>query len=562
MSSGSEEIIIFKPDAKTIKKVFGDSDSYYYVPDYQRPYSWGDEQIEQMWDDINSAMKAGDKNYFLGPMILIRTPNGFEIVDGQQRLTTLTILFCVIRDLYLEKLKERDKELANRIKDSIKSLVDDKYRLRLITQLNYQNEFEQEILKGVNFSKVLRTQKEKRENSFLNAALIFKEKLEDLKKEGGIDSILNFVRYLLENVVVITIVCSNQEYAVRLFQVLNTRGLDLAPADLIKSSLYKRLDETKKEQFNCTWREVEMLSKQMGESLDNLFTYYEYYLLARNPKGSLYEELEEQFGKKDPNEVIYKFKKFVECFSEISDSQDKVIYSFWYLPNQVFWKAIVTTACMENYVELQELCKELRRLYYSYWIAGYTTSKIKQLSFNLISWIKEKKSLSEIKEEINKKMKEDRVLERMKENLEDNVYQYSWLKPLLVLIEYQQIEDSSMVSYIDLNKNIHVDHILPQEWEKIDYWRERWNKEKANNWLHKLGNLTLLSGRKNINASNKSFPEKKKIYKGKGIDGITPFQISQMIIENDDWTENDVKKRHEWMIKQIEKILNIPLSKE
>jgi uncharacterized protein with ParB-like and HNH nuclease domain len=185
MSSGSEEIIIFKPDAKTIKKVFGDSDSYYYVPDYQRPYSWGDEQIEQMWDDINSAMKAGDKNYFLGPMILIRTPNGFEIVDGQQRLTTLTILFCVIRDLYLEKLKERDKELANRIKDSIKSLVDDKYRLRLITQLNYQNEFEQEILKGVNFSKVLRTQKEKRENSFLNAALIFKEKLEDLKKEGG-----------------------------------------------------------------------------------------------------------------------------------------------------------------------------------------------------------------------------------------------------------------------------------------------------------------------------------------------------------------------------------------
>ena len=95
---------IFKPDAKTIMKIFGDTDSYYHIPDYQRPYSWEDEQIEQLWDDIYSAMELGNESYFLGPMILIRAPGGyFEVVDGQQRLTTLTILFCVIRDVYGNK---------------------------------------------------------------------------------------------------------------------------------------------------------------------------------------------------------------------------------------------------------------------------------------------------------------------------------------------------------------------------------------------------------------------------------------------------------------------------
>src|SRR3989304_6903439 len=116
---------IFKPDAKTIVKIFSDADSYYQVPDYQRPYSWEDEQIEQLWDDLNSAIESGDESYFLGPMILIKTKDGFDVVDGQQRLTTLTILFCVIRDLYKDELEKLDRALIKKIKNAIKSMVDE-----------------------------------------------------------------------------------------------------------------------------------------------------------------------------------------------------------------------------------------------------------------------------------------------------------------------------------------------------------------------------------------------------------------------------------------------------
>jgi len=552
---------IFKPEAKNIIKIFGDVDSYYQIPDYQRPYSWEDEQVEQLWDDIYSAIKSKEESYFLGVMILIKTKKGyFEVVDGQQRLTTLTILFCVIRDLYGDRLNRLDKELMNSIKDAIQSLVKGKHRLKLITQLHYQNEFEQEILNRVNFPTTVLTKKQREQNKFINTALIFKQKLEEIEKKGGIKEIKRFAEFLLKNVEMVTITCMKPNYAIKLFQILNTRGLDLTPADLVKSYLYSKLDEEReRQQFISTWREIETLSNQMKENITDLLTYYEYYLLAQNPKRSLYEELANKFKKRSPNEIIYEFKKFIDFFDEICQTENKLMYSFWYLPNQVFWKAILITAKYENYQKFKQLCEILRKCYYCYWIAGYTTSKIKQLSFNIIGWIKEKRSLEDIKNEIEAKMNTDDVIKWMKESLNEDVYGKSWLKPLLILIEYEQTDDSKITYVNPWERNLHVDHILPQKWNSVKDWKMKWNEEQAKKWINKLGNLTLLSGRKNIRASNSSFGEKKKIYKGKGLDGTTAFLITQRIIDEKDWTEENVKKRHQWMVEQIENIFGVKL---
>jgi len=546
---------IFKPEAKTIMKIFGDADSYYQIPDYQRPYSWNDEQIEQLWDDIYSAMESNDESYFLGPMILIRTNDGyFEVVDGQQRLTTLMILFCVLRDLYFKD--------DNRILNAIKSLVNQKYRLRLITQLHYQNQFEQEILDGIKLPQNKLTKKQREKNKFINAALIFRNKLESIEDED--EQITKLVDYLLNKVIMITITCSKQSFAIKLFQVLNTRGLDLTNTDLIKSYLYGRLDdERKRKQFVATWGEIETISKQIEEDVEGLFTYYEYYLLARNPKYSLYDELTRTptFKEKDSNEVIYLVKKFIDNFSVISQWESKLIFSFWYLPNQVFWKAILTTAKMQDFDDFERLCKELRKFYYCYWIAGYTTSKIKQFSFNLISWIKRGRKLDEIKKEIGKKMADDDVLNWMKESLKSDVYGNSWLKPLLLLIEYEQT-DNSKISCIELDRKLHADHILPEKWFKKEEWKKMWTEEQAEKWLHKIGNLTLLSGKKNLAQHNDPPSKKAEMYK-KGHGGTTAFEISKRIIERLEtgtWTEDDVKDRQKWIIGQVEKILGLNLN--
>jgi len=324
--------------------------------------------------------------------------------------------------------------------------------------------------------------------------------------------------------------------------------------------LYSRLDgENERQQFISTWREIETLSKQMEEDITDLLTYYEYYLLAQNPKHSLYEELTNKFKKRDSNEIVYEFKRFIDSFNEICQTENKLMFSFWYLPNQVFWKAILTTAKYENYQDFKQLCEILRKCYYCYWIAGYTTSKIKQLSFNIIGWIKEKRRLKDIKKQIDAKMRDDDVIEWMTESLNDNVYGKPWLKPLLILIEYEQTDDSK-ITYIDpWERNLHVDHILPEKWASVKDWKRKWNEAQAEKWLNKLGNLTLLSGKKNIRASNNPFGEKKKIYKGKGLDGTTAFLVTQRIIEENDWTEKSVRKRHQWIIGQIENIFGVEL---
>jgi len=564
MSEGTTEI--FKPEAKSIEQIFGNADSFYQVPDYQRPYCWEEEQIAQLWDDIYSAMESGDETYFLGPVILIEKKEGsgswFEVVDGQQRLTTLTILFCVIRDLYSKKLEGLDQTLTKKIQNSIKSLVEEKPRLRLITQLNQQNEFENEILNGVNFKEL--KYKEKEKEKFINAANILKQKLGEREKEGGIEAIKKFTEYILRKVEMITIICTQQEYAIKLFQVLNTRGLDLTPADLIKSHLYSKLEEEiERNAFNATWQDVETISEYMGESVTNLFTYYGYYLLAKNPKRSLYEELIDEFKGKDSNKVIHEFNKFVDFFHGIWNLESKLIYSFWYLPDRVYWKAILTTAKKEEFTEFEGLCKELRKMYYSYWIAGYTTSKIKQLSFNIIGWLKEKKEKKElgwIADEIEKKMNGDNVIIQMRENLQGDVYGKSWLRPLLALVEYDKT-DNTKISYIELNSQLHVDHILPQGWESVPGWNKNWTKQQAEKWLHKIGNLTLLSGRKNIAQGNAPPAKKKEIYE-KGFGGKTAFEISKEVIETlkFGWTEKDVEERQNRLINQIEGILGVKLN--
>ena len=93
---------IFKPESLNIKNLFGSPDSLFKIPLYQRPYSWQDEEVETLWNDLYDAYTCQkNPNYFLGSIITISSENSYQdIVDGQQRLTTLMILFCVIRDLY------------------------------------------------------------------------------------------------------------------------------------------------------------------------------------------------------------------------------------------------------------------------------------------------------------------------------------------------------------------------------------------------------------------------------------------------------------------------------
>lgn len=304
---------IFKPHSLTIGELFGNKDALYQIPRYQRPYSWGDDQLTKLWDDLREAQQY-DPNYFLGSVITAKpeeASNYLDIVDGQQRLTTLLILLCVCRDLYPninEEIIEVDPFAidATTVKSSIR--LNDRFeRLRLKTHSNHESDFQNLIIKeGASilnrrpYKKDLRIE-EAPNFKFMNTSTFFREKLTDLgEAETG-----QFLNYLFNKVKIIRIDCQSVSFAIKLFQVLNDRGLDLSNSDLIKSFLigriHKLFDEDnevkkqKEDRFMDDWKSCENIAIETEENMNNLFVMYEYSLLAKNPERSLYDELKVLF---------------------------------------------------------------------------------------------------------------------------------------------------------------------------------------------------------------------------------------------------------------------------
>lgn len=582
----------FKPLSLSIKELFGNADSLYKIPRYQRPYKWEDEQVDKLWDDVYESFENGDENYFLGSIITAKPWDDeksayVDVVDGQQRMTTLMIMFCVIRDLYPDINAEKSDENLFAVDiDTIRAsiaLYGKSNRLKLFTHPQHQSDFEELIIKGdtKELKKPYKYQVRSAEEpkyKFINTSFLFRKKLEDLGQENS-EKIIN---YLFNQVKIIRIDCKNREFAIRLFQVLNDRGMDLTAADLIKSFLIERLynrykndtdtSKIKEEQFISDWREMEQTIKNSDISLNDLFIIYEYHILGQNPKKSLYDELQNAFTDKDPNQIISDIKQFAHTyFKEIYEADDKVLYSFRYIRWNMYWKSILLTALHTGYPDYEKLKKQLRRFYYLYWIAGKTLSQIKQTSFNLIKWVKEKKPISEIEVELNKKITADGIERLAMRNLSsEQLATEVWIKPLLLLMEYN-VTDSSKLSFINLNKDLHLEHVLPVKYEKYSEWNHI-TKDVSAKWLNSAGNITLLSGAKNIEASNNPFNVKMEVYKGKGKyddknDKITAFLITQRILKDYEvnkyqrnWTLEAMIDRWKWFLMESQEILNIDLN--
>jgi len=579
----------FKPLSLSIGELFGNKDALYKIPQYQRPYKWEDEQVEKLWDDIYDAFENNEDNYFLGSIITAKPRDNeksayVDVVDGQQRLTTLMILFCVIRDLYPEinKDKSTDNFFAVDLETISASIshLGKADRLKLYTHSQHQSDFHDNIIKG-NTSSLKKPYKyqirtdEKPKFKFINTAVIFRNKLSELGQERSEE----LINYLFNQVKIIRIDCKNREFAIKLFQVLNDRGMDLTAADLIKSFLLEKLyskykddqdtSKIKEDRFIADWREMEQTIKTCDINLNDLFIIYEYYTLGQNPKKSLYDELQDAFSPLDPNEVIADIKKFANTYyKSIYESRNSVIYSFWYIRWNMYWKSILLTALHTDYEEFDGLTKGLRRFYYLYWIAGKTLSQIKQTSFNLIKWIKEKKPMSEINKELQDKLDKDNIVSMALNSLQsEQIASEMWCKPLLLMMEYNATDDSKSV-FIDLDHDLHLEHILPIKYEKFTEWNHI-SKAVASKWLNSAGNITLLSGAKNIEASNNPFNVKMDVYKGKGKydnkdEKITAFTITQQIVKdydakkyNQQWNIDSLIDRWKWFFGEIGQLLEI-----
>ncbi|GAA8078634.1 DUF262 domain-containing protein [Helicobacter pylori] len=555
---------------------------YHRIPIYQRPYQWTEENCEKLLDDLfEDYEKDGKSDYFCGSLVLVKSdPNSktatYDIVDGQQRLSTFILLAKVLADLYI--YNGLDPEYLEYLQESWKDRYTERKRLSFNTiGSNAEYDFAY-ALEHFNDSQASKNKNNK--NNYLKNAICLKDYL--MKKE--IKNINSFIEWLYSNVVFITIICPNIDKALRIFNVLNTRGLALNATDIFKGELLKELaKEEDQKKLVSRWNALSQKCSDNDLTIETLFSWYLDYLNPVTSKEKMEKRLVTWFKNlnKTPLEYLKGVEDFYNAYCEILEMQDRHAHLLSYKDDD-YLHVILCASLLHHYSDqdIEALKELLVKFYYQDWVAGQTKSTRSQTNCNIIIALKEKKSVRYIASIVVKKYLDDKnITQRFKENLQDsNLYtkfyfagksvkKNSWLKPVLILVEYF-VSDDPKPKRIQMDKNLHVEHILPQQPGSSSQWMKDFSEEERELYTHSLANLTLLGGTKNAQASNKDFKEKKEIYMGNAVKlgkdkrgrektfkVMTCYKMTIDVAQYTEWTPKSLEKRKEELIQKIESVL-------
>ncbi|MCQ2926940.1 DUF262 domain-containing protein [Helicobacter pylori] len=559
--------------------------SYYQIPDYQRPYQWTEKNCEKLLDDLFSSYEYyKESGYFCGSLVLIvintdseTNAETYDIVDGQQRLSTFILLAKVLATLYDKDLNTTSRELLE------KSLsdIDGEKRERLhfnAMGLNAKDDFVY-ALEHFNDSQASKNKNNK--NNYLKNAICLKNYL----KEKEIKNINDFIKWLYFKVVFIKTTCPNVSMALRIFSVLNARGLPLNATDIFKGELLKHAKEHEREEFVSRWNDLSQKCSDNDLKIETLFSWYLTYLEPKTSKEKMEKRLVTWFNKlnRTPLEYLKGVEDFYNAYGEVLEMQDRHAYLLSYKDDD-YLHVMLCTSILHHYSDqdIEALKELLVKFYYQDWVAGQTRTTRSQTCCNIINALKEKKSVRYIASIVVKKYLDDKnITQRFKENLQDsNLYtkfyftgktakKNSWLKPILILVEYF-MSDDPYPKRIQMDKNLHVERILPKNPDPSSQWVKDFSEEERGLYTHSLANLTLLGGKKNTKALNQAlnqdFKEKKEIYMGKTImlDNKKTFRVMTCydMTKNDvcrytEWTPKSLEKRKEELIQKIESVLTL-----
>ncbi|GHQ47444.1 hypothetical protein JP0069_01510 [Helicobacter pylori] len=573
--------------------------AYYQIPTYQRPYQWTEENCEKLLDDLLSGYECyKESDYFCGSLVLIAigidsetNATTYDIVDGQQRLSTFILLAKVLATLYDKDLNENCKISRGFLEKSLGD-TDGEKRKRLIFDtigLNAEKDFQNALdffddldaSKGENSKS---NDPSKGKNSYLKNAICLKNYLE--KKE--IADINDFIRWLYFKVIFIKTTCSNISMALRIFSVLNARGLPLHAIDVFKVELLKKLAKEKdQEDFATRWENLRQKcldneskfpkrkeNKREKNAAEILFSWYLIYLHPVTSGKNMEERLADQFERlnKTPLEYLKGVEDFYNAYCDVLEMQDRHAHLLSYLASD-FWRIILCTSILHNYSqsEIETLKELLVKFYYQNWVAEQKEPK-KQTNCNIINALKEKKNIDDIISIVKQYLDKNKITQNFREKLkDDHLYEKhkkssknSWLKPILILVEYFMSDDPKP-KRIQTN-DFHVEHILPQNPDPSSQWVKDFSEEERERYTHSLANLTLLGGKRNTEASNLDFKDKKKIYMGEEIrlNKKKPFRVMtcyKMTIDiahhYTEWTPKSLEKREKELIEIIESVLEL-----
>lgn len=525
----------------------------YEIPAYQRPYSWEKGNVEQLLDDVWEAFAANDEEYFIGSLITIEREKGrlYDVVDGQQRLTTLNLVFSRLRDAVDEPAKS---ELGRRVLPR-NALTGEEETPRLTLRQRDQNFFRRHVLAGQVVPEALRKEVAKEQDAPKQRIIDNLEAIDSFLAKHDQKTLKLFANYLLSRVYVVFVTTASWQSAYRLFNVLNARGMALSNADLIKNMLFARLggDSARSNDLDEAWLELE---EQIGiERLDQFMAHHRSSIVATKARKALHEEFEPLIETAATpftflDELNTSARNYLRVLRNEFDSPAarravrslrRVAFEEWIPPLLAFLNRPVADMPAGEFIDL------LERITYQNWIRRLAFTARLTAYFQLITAIRAGRNADDVRAIFRANANDD----EFRSLLDGEVYGRPFAQAVLLRLE-EADQDESVTK--DFGGKITIEHVLPQAL-KDAYWRERFTDDEHRLWLHRLGNLALLAGIKNYKAQYFPFDRKKKIYAERN--NRVSFDTTKPILSADHWTKDLLTARQADLVDRAQRIWSV-----
>lgn len=566
-----------KCEKKVIREIFN---MWYCIPDYQRAYVWDTDQVRDLLDDTISAYRENkEAQYFLGSMVLKineKSENNvsyteYELLDGQQRITTVFLILACMRDM-LTDYPQYQNSLASFVYQAEDAILQQPERMRIIFNIRSDvRDFVNEHIKplhGTCDSALLKDKMQAKDvnisiRNMANAMLVAHEFLEENKSE-----IIGYLSYFLNKVLMIYVATEELQDAFQLFTVLNNRGVKLSSSDILKAENLKELSAADRTSWATRWEEMETY---FGEDFDKFLSHIRTILVKKKQTTTLLKEFDEFVYSNQEYDRTQ--KKYVPRTPILRRGRDtfELLYSYYHTYQEVFdTDHSVVTGDYEitNYLKLMEtgfgadywiapvldyyrkyrrrgfvaFLKALDRKLSADWITAATpTVRMENVNAILreIEASQDSAALLQSKTFTINKSDFERVIN-------GDIYGRSFAKYLLLKLDL--IYRGSSTPMIP-QAIASIEHILPRNPSADSQWVKDFSAAEREEWTNKLGNLVLISRRKNTSQGNRDYVEKKEKYFEKNIE---MFPNSIRIYQNyPEWKLSDLKKNHSDVVTEL-----------
>ncbi len=507
---------------QTIAKVFED---WYTIPSYQRNYVWESDQVFDFLRDMkdNYVDHANDE-YFLGSYIKQVHDASNDLLDGQQRITTLFLLFAFLRDY-----EKTDDELRSSLQEMIFQKENKVKKLPSRIRLDYQirgnvNTFIKKFIIddgaiNVNWIQIVEKAADVKENMTIqhmcNTIVCFKSFFDE---NDDID-ITKLVQFVSTNVVVIYISADSLEDSFRLFSIMNDRGLKLSSSDILKSSNLEKVSDTRNiDEYARKWEDMQ---ENLGDDIDRFLMYIRSMLLQVRAKTNLLDEYEKNIFKPG---IIKRGDAFFELVFEIYEIYDKLIY----LSGNTDVEYCNLIRILDSSLQNTDWVPVVMTYYQKFGANQLTAFTHKVVCKNIADTVcgdapsSRIDALNKIMAETSNAASPDALMAstcfdfdktRFLAEVQSDIYGKGYAKALLMLLEYKYQDNSLEKSF----KQISIEHILPQNPDPSSLWVVDFTEEERLNYTHKIGNLIIIGRRKNSSLGNLDYAQKRDRYFEKNI---------------------------------------------